>query len=266
MKWAWVPSLLAFLFCVQPSLAQNSDLIEILRAELQRNFATLQEKADPKPYYLSYTVTERETILLDASLGSMRVNQRQHQRHFDVSIRVGEAQLDNYHRVQGGRGRVTSGSAIVLEDKRDAIVRILWRDTDRAFRAASERLNLIRSSAEMRVAERDQSPDFSEEVPEVDVQAMVAVPFNAAGWEPKLKKWSSAFRGHEEILTSAVTLALPVENRYFVDSDGASLRHGSSFVRVDVSGQTKAADGMNLGLSRGIQAETPGKLDRKSVV
>ncbi|MCU0227231.1 MAG: metallopeptidase TldD-related protein [Bryobacterales bacterium] len=249
-----------------PCLAQGSDLLAILEAELKRNFDALQQKGDPKPYYLSYTVTERDIWVLDASYGSMRASQRQRQRILDVSLRVGDPQLDNYHRVRGGNARFTSGSLIALEDEPKAIVRILWRDTDRAYRGASQRLNLIKSNTEMQVAERDPSGDFSEESPEVDVQPVASAPFTPAQWEPKLKRWSAAFQGHEGILTSNVALVLTVDHRYFVDSKGSRIRHGRAFARVEVNAQSKASDGMNLGLSRSVEAETPAKLPADAAV
>jgi TldD protein len=256
VTWRWMTSLLVCLGIVGPSAAQHTDLLTILEDELKRNFAVLTEKADPKPYYLSYTVTDRQITILDASLGSLRLHQTQRQRMLDVSIRVGSPELDNYHRVQGSRGRFTSGSPIVWEDNRDAIVRVLWRDTDRAYRTAAERLNFIRSNSEVRIAERDQSPDFSMAPALQDVQPLATMPV-VSGWDAKLKKWSSAFRGHEAILTSSVTATVTVDNRYFVDSAGTRLRHGRTYVRVDASGQAKAADGMNLALSRGTQGEKP---------
>lgn len=265
MTWRWVASLLVCLSFAGSSPAQEADLLEILSGELQRNFSALSGKADPKPYYLSYTVTDRHITILDASLGSLRTDQTQRQRILDVSIRVGEPQLDNYHRIQGARGRFTSGSAIVWENSRDAIARTLWRDTDRAYRTAAERLNLIRSNSEIRVAERDQSPDFSMTESLVDVQPLATAEMGS-GWDAKLKKWSAAFRGHETVLVSHVTATLTVDNRYFVDSAGTRLRHGRSYVRVDVSGQAKAADGMNLALVRGVQGEKPGDLPSDAVV
>ncbi len=258
--------LLAIALGALPCLAQSQDLLGILDAELKRNFQVLQQKGDPKPYYLSYTVTERETFVLDSSLGSIRANQAQRRRILDVSIRVGDSQLDNYHRVRGNRARFTSGSAIALEDEPNAILRVLWRDTDRAYRAAVERLNLIKSNTEMRVAERDKSPDFSQEAPVVDVQPMVVARLNPAEWEPKLKKWSAAFRGHEGILTSSVSLVLTVDHRYFVDSNGSRLRHGRAYTRIETNGQAKANDGMNLGLARSLEAELPSKLPNDAEV
>ncbi len=249
-----------------PCLAQSTDLLSILEAELKRNFEVLQEKGNPKPYYLSYTVTERQVVVLDASLGSMRANQSQRQRILDVSMRVGDPQLDNYHRVRGGNARFTSGSTIALEDEPKAIVRVLWRDTDRAYRAAVERLSLIKSNTEMRVAERDTSADFSEATPEVDVQPMAVAALSAAEWEARLKKWSQSFRGHEGILTSNVALVLTIDHRYFVDSNGSRLRHGRAFTRIEMNAQSKASDGMNLGLSRSVEAETPAKLPNEADV
>ena len=144
---------------VAPSGAR--DFLETMRSELMRNYAALREKGEVKPYYLSYEATDVRTSVVDASLGALRVSDSGRQRILDTSIRVGDAQFDNYHRARGSMPRFTSGSFLALEDKPAPIDRILWRDTDRAYRAAVERLTLLKSTQEVKVAEKDRSPDFS---------------------------------------------------------------------------------------------------------
>jgi predicted Zn-dependent protease len=238
-------------------LCSGQELLDILATELQRNFTTLQQKGDPKPYYLSYEVTHQETAVVDASLGALRASDANQQRVFDVSIRIDSPRFDNYHRVRGGRARFTSGSFLPLEDKAAPIHRILWRDTDRAYRGAVERLALIRSNQEVKVEEKDQSPDFSAEPAANSVQTAAALRLDRAAWEPRIRKWSARFKGKKEILSSQIRITANADTRYFVDSDGARIRHGRNFARLTITAQAKAFDGMNLTLDRSFEAETP---------
>lgn len=249
---------LASLAAIPQAPAQG--LIEIMQRELARGYAGLQAKAELKPYYLSYEVSDVETVVVDGSFGALRVSEAGRQRVFDVSIRVGDRDFDNYHRTRGALPRFTSGSFLPLEDKSAPIERILWRDTDRAYRAAAERFGLLRSSQEVKVEEADRSPDFSAAPAARDLLPLAAETLNRPAWEPRVRKWSALFNGKSGILTSQVRVTSIADNRYFTDSDGGAIRHGRAFARLTISAQAKAADGMNLGLDHSFEAETPGGL------
>ncbi len=64
-------------------------------------------------------------------------------------------------RVRGDRGQFTSGALISFEDNVNSIKRRLWLETDRAYRAAAERLIRIKTNTQVKVAEADDSDDFS---------------------------------------------------------------------------------------------------------
>ncbi|MCZ2156931.1 MAG: hypothetical protein LC114_24045 [Bryobacterales bacterium] len=247
--------LLVFLAAAPRSHAQ--ELLEIMHQELGRSFTGLQARAERKPYYLSYEVSDVQNVVVDGSLGALRISEAGHQRVLDVSIRVGDRQFDNYHRTRGPLPRFTSGSFLPLENKAAPIHRILWRDTDRAYRAASERYGLLKSSQEVKVAETDPSPDFSPAPVVRDQLPLSTDTLNRSIWEPRVRKWSALFNGKSGILTSQVRVTSTADNRYFADSDGSSIRHGRTFARLTIGAQAKAADGMNLGLDRSFEAEKP---------
>src|SRR5271166_286795 len=114
--------------------AAPASLLDILSAELQRNFVALKEKADPPPYYMSYTVTDDESQLISGSLGAIAGETNHHLRYLDTTVRVGAPQLDNYHVVKGDRGHFTSGAVIPLDNVSGAIDQRLWLETDRTYR------------------------------------------------------------------------------------------------------------------------------------
>src|SRR4051812_44144147 len=89
---------------------QSSPLLDILTQELERNFTTLKQKADPAPYYLGYTVAEQQVQLITGTLGTIQTRNQASGRNLDVSIRVGTNKLDNYHMVGGERPRFTSAT------------------------------------------------------------------------------------------------------------------------------------------------------------
>ncbi|HWD00799.1 MAG TPA: hypothetical protein VG456_28780, partial [Candidatus Sulfopaludibacter sp.] len=95
--------------------AQSPVLLDAMSQELNRNFSVLKEKADPPPYFMSYEVTEEEYRSISGTLGVINNSGSGKTRALDVSVRVGDAKLDNYHRVRGDRGQFTSGATLTYE-------------------------------------------------------------------------------------------------------------------------------------------------------
>ena len=153
--------------------------------ELARNFQALKDKADPPPYFLSYEITQEDVYNVSGTLGAIDSTGGGKSRTLDVSVRVGSPKLDNYHRVRGaggGAAQFTSGAQITYEDNANSIKHRLWEETDRAYRAAAERLIRIQTNTQVRVAEQDASADFSSAPPEVSLAAPVKLHFDPEEW------------------------------------------------------------------------------------
>jgi len=244
----------ALLLAAAPAaVAQPSVLLDTMSQELSRNFTVMKAKADPPPYFLSYEVTEAQYQTVSGTLGTVDASDVSKSRELDVSVRVGTPQLDNYHRVRsgggggggGGIGRSTS-SALTFEDSVNSIKRRLWLETDAAYRAAAERLIRIKTNTQVKVAEEDNSADFSSEPPSVSVEPPPRLKFDKENWEARIRKLSARFGNYPSILTSHVTVSGQTDTRYFVNTEGTRLEYGRGFARVVISASARAADGTDL--------------------
>ncbi|MCL4396222.1 MAG: hypothetical protein M1482_15705, partial [Chloroflexi bacterium] len=236
------------------SYAQTASLVSILGEEMDRNFRVLKEKADPAPYFLAYEVTDRENWVISGTLGALRANSRNHSRSLDVTLRVGSPKLDNYHRIQGERPRFTTRASLPIEDNRAAIQRRVWLETDRVYRLAAERLIRIRTNRQVKVAEEDDSDDFSAEEPAVFSEPAPKLAFPAAQWAERIRKWSAMFEDHPSILTSQVTVVAQRETKALVNTEGTRLQHGRGLAEIIISARAKAADGMDLATAETLYA------------
>ena len=81
----------------------------------------------------------------------------------------------------GGSSR--RGRSLSFEDNVNSIKRRLWLETDRAYRAAAERLIRIKTNTQVKVAEADDSDDFSTEAPSNFVQVRRKLKFTEAQWQ-----------------------------------------------------------------------------------
>jgi TldD protein len=243
--------------------AQSTLLVDAMSQELARNFQALKDKADPPPYFLSYEITQEDVYTVSGTLGTIDSNSGGKSRTLDVSVRVGSPKLDNYHRVRGaggGAAQFTTGAQLTYEDNANSIKHRLWLETDRAYRAAAERLIRIQTNTQVKVAERDSSADFSSAPPEVSLAAPVKLKFDAEEWTGRVRKLSARFQSYPSVLTSGVTVTGQAETRYFVNTEGTRLAYGRGYARIFISASAKAADGTDVASFDSFEAEDAGSL------
>jgi predicted Zn-dependent protease len=245
---------------------QTTTLIDILKEELDRNYAALQAKADPKPYFISYAVTEQQAELLSGTLGTLQARNRGASRSLDVTVRVGSNKLDNYHATRGERPQFGGASVLPVENVPDAIRRRLWLDTDRTFRLASQRFVNLKTSTQVNVAAEDASDDFSKEEPSVSISEPMKIQIKGDEWADKVRRWSGEFNKHPRVLTSNVSIRLSNETKYLVNTEGTRLQHGRPFVRITISAQGKAFDGMDLFTTDSFEAQDPAHLPKEAEI
>jgi len=253
------------LACAWTACAQTSGVLKTLSEELDRNYVALK-KVDPPPYFMAYSVTEQDYSAVSASFGAITGKNQSRTSNLDVTVRVGNPKLDNYHRIRGDRPQFTSGSAVVIEETPLALKRRIWLDTDRTYRLAAERLIKIRTSSEVRVKEEDPSDDFSKEEPAVFAEAPPQLKFAEEEWAGRVRKLSTAFSKYPGILTSGVSVMAQSETKYLATTDGTRLQHGRGFARVIVSAVARAEDGMDLATSETFEAVDPRDLPKDEVI
>jgi TldD protein len=242
--------------------AQPNVLLDAMSQELNRNFTVLKQKADPAPYFLSYEITDQDFSSISGSLGAVGAVNAGKSRVLDVSVRVGSRQLDNYHRVRGAGGQITSGATVTYEDNVNSIKRRLWLETDRAYRTAAERLIRIKTNTQVRVAEADGSADFSTEEASSFQQAPARVKFDEAAWRERIRKLSARFQNYPGLLTSQVGVSSQMETRYLVDTEGARIAHGRGYARVMITASAKASDGTDVSAYETFEAVDPSGLPK----
>jgi predicted Zn-dependent protease len=248
--------LAVLLSCCAAAAAQPSNsLTKILSEELQRNFSVLKQKADPPPYFMGYSVTDEESEVLSATLGVLQGKGKGHSRYLDITIRTGDPKFDNYHLVRGERARFTPGAQIPVEDVPAAIRQRVWFETDRTYRAAAQRLVELKSNSQVKVADKDQSDDFSSEEPSVHEEKVANLKYSSDEWANRLRKWSADIAKNSGVLSSNISLVVRRETKYLVNTEGTRLEHGRTFVTLAISAEGKAADGMDLAASQNFQAK-----------
>jgi TldD protein len=249
-----IAALLAIGFSAYPASAQKSaptPVLQALQQEMKRAFGLLREKGDPKPYFINYSVRENSSVDIQASLGALRSSGTDHSRLLDVDVRVGDYQLDSTHQIRGPRGTNTGPNftypvLMPIDDDVDALRSVIWLETDQKYKAAGERFIQVKANRAIKVEEEDTSADMSRESNQSEMLPLVGIKVDVPAWESRLKAYSALFKKYPEIYEGTVSLSANGDNDYLVNSEGTSVQHGRSSVRLSIYARTKAEDGMEL--------------------
>jgi predicted Zn-dependent protease len=258
-------SVLLSLFSSSALLAQATPegqndpvLLQTLQHELGRAMTSLS-KADPAPYFISYSGNEEYNSVIVGTNGALMGSINRHDRTVDVSVRVGSRDLDNTH--GENRFNAVTTASLPLEDRPDAISRVLWINTDRMYKKAVQGFLEIKTNTKVRAEEEDSSPDFSTEKPQIFIgKASTPPKFDQHEWEGRIRRLSAIFNKYPDIETSNVVLVVTDATRYFVSSEGSKLVDSRPLIRVLALGSTRSNDGMELARSETFDAATFDKL------
>jgi predicted Zn-dependent protease len=247
-----------------PTTNPDPVLLTIMQQELNRAMSSLS-KADPAPYFISYETTEEFSSIIIGSQGALLGTISRHDRSADITVRLGSRDLDNTH----GENRFNAVASInlPLEDKADAIQRVLWLNTDRMYKKASQAFLEVKTSTKVRADEEDSSADFSVEKPQVSIGNAVLLPnFDRHEWEEKIRKYSAIFNKYPEIENSTVMLMVNAPTRYFISTEGSKLVTSRPLIRILALGSALADDGMELARSETFDASSFDKLASEQVI
>jgi TldD protein len=228
--------------------AAPSPILAAVQQEMDREMSVLG-KADPPPYFLSYTVTDSKRSEVTGSNGALLSSQEQRSRWLEGQVRVGSYQLDNTHRVgNDGPGFPGSfGEPVPIDDDPAVLQRAMWRETESQYRAAAEAFIKVKTGKDVQVQTVAQgAPDFSQEKPQVYYGPRASYMLDRHPWEDKVRLYTHSFRSSASILNSIVTFSAQAQNQYQVTTEGTKLQFGEVRYRLELFIQGKASDGMDL--------------------
>src|SRR5882762_5412027 len=246
----------------RPAAAASDPVLRAMQAELARATTELG-KAEQAPYFLSYTVYDQDFVVLVGAYGSLLNSVSARRRQADVTMRVGNPDLDNTHGQSRPSG-VSSGT-LPLGSDQDAIARVLWELTDREYKRAVPSLLNVRTNTAVRAEEEDKSPDFSKEKPQTYIGEAAATPsLDRAAWEGEIKRLSGSFRKYPEVYFASVILQVQNSKSRMVSSEGSAIVTPSVSTRLVMEAQTRAEDGMDLLRVETFQAPSASSLPSES--
>ncbi|MCK4761846.1 MAG: hypothetical protein KAW12_06560 [Candidatus Aminicenantes bacterium] len=239
--------LLPLVFSPLPAGERETVILSAVGDELARSMGQLEIENMKKPYYLEYTISDRQVLRIDATFGSLTRSEQVHDRVLFVGLRVGGYDFDNsaflnreslYAFYRGSRN-------ISLEDDYNAIRHDIWLATDSAYKEALEQLAAKEAFIKNNIQD-EKIPDFSKEKSIQSISPAKTVIIDRAKWEKIVKELSAIFRLFPAIHDSAVEMRVKMTHKYYVNSEGTRVCQPQPLVTLTAHAVTRTADGMQL--------------------
>jgi len=240
-----------------PETATPSEisLLDTMQSELHRAMDSLGSTPaanstpaaaqPPKPYFLSYAVSDSNSIAIAAQFGAIVGARDSSRRTADVQVRLGTPAEDNTH--GNHRNSAITTIPLPLGDDPAAIGRSLWYATNRGYGKALDGYLKVKTDQQVRAKEEDASADFSSDKPVTAVlPPSPPLVVDQPAWQTRLRQLTAAFKQYPDVFFNNATLEASTETDYFVSSEGARVATPNHVARLVLIARTRAADGMDL--------------------
>jgi TldD protein len=226
---------------------KRSPILDVLKAENDRQMAALKKAPEPA-YYLAYQLVEQRVVSLEAEGGALISDNDDTARNLDVEVRVGSPKLDNTRAIasdsNGLNSPMTRRGVVPFGDDKQALTNALWVETDRRYHEAVTALGYVKQD-QSTLSKQGSDPDFSAAPAEVYIGKPGQLQFDKSQWVERLKNCSrKALKDPATRGTCGVVFSL--NTAYFVNSEGTQLQLSWTNAQLSVSVGVKADDGMNL--------------------
>lgn len=232
-----------------PSKAVTDAILDAVAEEMNRDMQALVIPGAPRPYHISYKLTEVDVNDAAASLGQTTSKRNRHFVNLEARVRVNNAQLDNGNFAVPNGDEIDGVSAInlPLEATPRIARRAAWLVTDAAYKEA---LMQLRAKLESRRASgtlQSEIPSWTAEKAVVSEDPVLVPELEKLeDLEARAKALSATFRDQPHLRDSRVAFTSYLERRWYITTEGTSVTdtRRASGVAIVASGQ--ADDGTPL--------------------
>ncbi len=228
-----------------PALSNDEVLLRAMRDEMNRAKQLNVVGGKDAPYYISYTVSDAESLNIGANLGATINSSRNAYRSPSIEVRVGDYASDNTGHVQSG---AYSGTRLDGDWPLDAnylsLRNSFWLATDRAFKTGLESISRKRASQSNAAVDANPLPNFSKVEPVVSIPKLSLSKIDEAAWTARANRLSAVFKKYPEALSSAAEVQVMTGFTTMLTSEGTMIRYEDGIGWVIGKAESQAPDGM----------------------
>jgi predicted Zn-dependent protease len=240
--------------------------------ELTRSMQLLHTDQLERPYFISYTVHDIQSLTMSASNGSLRGRDSSHRRALSVEVRVGDYKFDNTNFLNMPNiglnvefaEEFMRGLQLPLEDNYLELRRQMWLATDATYKRAAEAL-VAKRAALMNQSRTDSLPDFTREAVNHAIDETRAVPFKTGDLESLVREASNV-RSLTDMFASGVTANVTIPRTRYLNSEGTTYTRLHPWITLTATASTQADDGMPLSASIQFRSTSLGGLPARAQI
>jgi len=227
----------------------DSIVFKALEDEMNRSLNNLQQNDDPKPFYLSYTLSDIKSFNTSASFGAKEYSEFDHNRDWSLRLIVGNYKINDENYVRSNRlpEKQTNRIALPLDDDYNGIRRSFWVATDAVYkRAAANYLDKIKTIKENNLPDSVLIDDFSIEEKVVKVIPWDSIHMDKKYYDKLVLECSGLFNKYPEIYNGNVRVSITNALSYFVNTEGSKVQVPNNLFNLFISATLQTKDGKYL--------------------
>ena len=240
-----------------PDVPAGETLLQAMRDEMLRAPLLSVVGGKDAPYYISYSVSDADSLRINSALGATVNVARNQYRSPSIEVRVGSYQSDNTEHVNSG---AYSGTRLDGDWPLDAnylsLRNSFWLTTDRVFKTALESISRKRASQNNTAPDPNPLPDFTPVQPIVSIPKIAFEKIDEAQLTTRANHISAVFKRYPEVLSSFTDLQNMTGVTSMLTSEGTMIRYDDGISWLMAKAESQAPDGMLVHDAASVQSLT----------
>ena len=238
-----------FLICPVIQSQDNSQIIDLIKTEIDRSYKNLYIENLQRPFYINYTVFDRHAYTFSAENGGLSISTYKHTRNGFPYMLVGSYEMSNA--TLGEKTyRIGAPHALphpICSDNGQGTTTVIWKVMDEIYKYIGGDMyesKMVALKNQGRYDEKLGFPDFEKREP---IQVFYPVPeekINKEFWENYVKKTSEAIYTYKDLLHSKVSVIIEQIVAHHYDTEGTKYINPiySYIIRVDLLARAENGD------------------------
>jgi len=234
-------------FTVNTGMAQTNPIMDAMKQEIQRSMDSLKIEKMLSPKFISYSISNANTLQIEAVLGGIIKSEERPVKLFENRVLVGENGKTNENYLDENNMWSWSryGNEIPFSEDKNAIRRALWLTTDNNYKAAITNYEAKISALNQQslTAEEKQLLDFCSVAKSEIVVPYQSFQLNKPQMENLARSLSSLFKKYPAIQKSNACIYAYDAEVFFANSEGTTVQYPMQIVAVKVVATTQSPTG-----------------------
>ena len=222
----------------------SEEVISIMKTEVDRGLSLKIDNLQT-PFFISYTLVEKEQLFARARLGAIESSNLTKERRGYPYLLVGNYERNDLNFMDMNNNGFFS---IPLENDETGIRVPIWQGLDSRYKSSAERYEAkLTSMRQAQIKEEDLNlPDFEKVEPVYIIQQIETPKIDKGYWENYIRKASAVAKRYPEINSSSVLADITNQKIYYYNTENTRYCISKPIYTLSFSLSTLTDDGEDL--------------------